>query len=126
MVTSMENKNTPLQIVLLIIMELDMNEAVAATNICRILNSAGFEAYFVGGHVRDMLMKKESNDVDIATNATPEIVVALFSMLENYIVVPTGILHGTVTIVKDGIHTEVTTYRKDLSCDGRNATRELC
>ena len=125
MVTSIEKKNIPLQIVLLIIMELDMNEILIATNICRILNSAGFESYFVGGHVRDMLMEKESNDVDIATNATPEIVVELFSVLEDYTVVPTGILHGTVTIIKDSIHTEVTTYRKDLSCDGRNATVEF-
>ena len=85
------------------------------------LSEQGYEGYFVGGYVRDMLLNQPSNDIDIATNAIPERVVEIFTA-EGHTVVPTGIEHGTVTIVIDNVHYEVTTYRHDVSCDGRNAT----
>jgi len=72
------------------------------------LNRASFEAYLVGGCVRDMLMEKEPKDWDITTSATPEEVKALFDKTFD-----TGIEHGTVTVVLGGENYEVTTYRID-------------
>ncbi len=76
------------------------------------LEQAGFEAYAVGGFVRDMLRGMTADDVDITTNATPDEVMRTF---ENERVIPTGIEHGTVTVLLDGQPFEVTTYR----CDGK-------
>ncbi len=83
-----------------------------------LLSMAGYEAYLVGGCVRDMLMGMNPKDWDICTNARPEIVQELFGKL--YTVVPTGIKHGTVTIMVDDEGFEVTTYRIDGDySDGR-------
>lgn len=68
----------------------------------------GYEAYFVGGCVRDEWMGRPVHDMDIATSATPEQVVALFEHT-----VPTGIQHGTVTVLMDDHDFEVTTFRKE-------------
>ena len=72
------------------------------------LQKAGFEAYIVGGCVRDAILGKEPDDWDITTSARPEQVKALFSRT-----IDTGIAHGTVTVMfgKEGY--EVTTYRVD-------------
>ena len=70
------------------------------------LKQAGFEAYFVGGCVRDYKMGREINDVDITTDALPEEVESLF---EN--TVDVGIEHGTVIVVLSGRPFEVTTFR---------------
>lgn len=72
------------------------------------IKNAGFEAYFVGGFVRDYMLGIDSYDVDITTNAHPEDVVKLFDK-----VIPTGIKHGTVTVVVDDQFFEVTTYRSE-------------
>ena len=72
------------------------------------LNKNGFEAYLVGGCVRDMLMGIPPHDYDITTSAPPEIILTLFEKT-----VPTGIKHGTVTVINSGIAAEVTTYRAD-------------
>ena len=77
---------------------------------------AGFEAYLVGGAVRDMLMNKPASDWDVATNATPEQVMSIFKK-----VIPTGIEHGTVTVIFQGEHIEVTTFRTEADySDGRH------
>lgn len=68
----------------------------------------GFEAYLVGGCVRDMLMDIPPHDYDITTSAPPEIILKLFEKT-----IPTGIKHGTVTVINGGIAAEVTTYRAD-------------
>ena len=68
----------------------------------------GFEAYLVGGCVRDMLMDIPPHDYDITTSAPPETIISLFKKT-----VPTGIKHGTVTVINGGIAAEVTTYRAD-------------
>lgn len=76
---------------------------------------AGFEAYLVGGAVRDMLRGKNASDWDIATNARPEQVQSLFRR-----VIPTGIEHGTLTVIFMGHHIEVTTFRSEHGySDGR-------
>ena len=72
------------------------------------LTEAGYEAYFVGGAVRDHIIEREINDVDIATNALPEQVMLLFPKT-----VPTGLKHGTVTVIIESVSFEVTTYRKE-------------
>lgn len=68
----------------------------------------GFQAYFVGGYIRDLLLKREINDIDIATDAHPEKVMSIFSR-----VIPTGLKHGTVTVIIDNISFEVTTFRSE-------------
>ena len=76
----------------------------------------GFEAYLVGGAVRDVLLKKEASDWDVATNATPEEVMRIF-----HHVIPTGIAHGTVTVLFLKKKVEVTTYRTEAGySDGRH------
>lgn len=75
-----------------------------------ILESRGFEAYFVGGCVRDTLMGLEVNDTDITTSALPEETLEAFDGLR---VIPTGIKHGTVTVLIEGEPIEITTFRSD-------------
>ena len=72
------------------------------------LNGAGFLAYFVGGMVRDRLLGCPMHDVDIATSALPVEVEQLFPKT-----IPTGIGHGTVTVLFEKIPIEVTTFRRD-------------
>ena len=74
-----------------------------------LLNNSGYEAYAVGGCVRDSLLGREPNDWDICTSARPEQTQAVF---QAYRVVPTGIRHGTVTVIL-GEPLEITTYRID-------------
>lgn len=74
------------------------------------LNSSGFDAYLVGGCVRDRLMGRSVHDHDMTTNALPEQIISVFS---GYTVIPTGIRHGTVTLICEGEPFEITTYRID-------------
>lgn len=75
-----------------------------------ILGGSGFEAWVVGGCVRDRVMGKTPDDYDITTNALPKQTAECF---KDYTVVETGIKHGTVTVVMDGENIEITTYRVD-------------
>ncbi|MEG0215971.1 MAG: CCA tRNA nucleotidyltransferase, partial [Hungatella sp.] len=87
-----------------------------AEQIIERLNKAGFEAYVVGGCVRDTLLGKTPEDWDITTSAKPEQVKAIFGRT-----IDTGIQHGTVTIMKGKTGYEVTTYRIDGEYeDGRH------
>lgn len=80
------------------------------------LQEHGYEAYAVGGCVRDMLLGREPHDWDITTSAKPEQVKAVFKRT-----IDTGIQHGTVTVMVDHIGFEVTTYRIDGEyLDGRH------
>jgi tRNA nucleotidyltransferase (CCA-adding enzyme) len=74
--------------------------------VLRTLRAAGKQAWLAGGAVRDLLRGKRAEDFDVATEALPEQVVALFPK-----VVPTGIQHGTVTVLSGGHKVEVTTFR---------------
>lgn len=85
--------------------------ASSALSALKMLQNSGFEAYLVGGSVRDYLMRRPLGDIDITTNATPEEVRGVFGNLH---VIDTGIKHGTVTVLMDGESVEITTYR----CDG--------
>jgi tRNA nucleotidyltransferase (CCA-adding enzyme) len=86
--------------------------------VCRRLRAAGHEAFLVGGAVRDLLLSRETSDFDVATRARPEQVMKVFG---RRFTVPTGLLHGTVTVVTDrGRNVEVTTYRGEGAySDGR-------
>lgn len=75
-----------------------------------LLQSAGFEAYAVGGCVRDSLLGKTPNDWDITTSAKPENMKSVFA---EFHCIDTGIKHGTVTVVIDGEPLEITTFRLD-------------
>lgn len=68
----------------------------------------GFDAYFVGGCVRDSLLGRCCNDIDIATSALPENIISMFEHT-----IPTGIKHGTVTVIIDGNNIEITTFRQE-------------
>lgn len=76
----------------------------------QLLNENGFEAYAVGGAVRDLLRGVPAHDYDIATSATPAEMKAVF---KSYRTLETGIKHGTLTVLIDGEAIEITTYRVD-------------
>ncbi len=76
------------------------------------LNDASFEAYFVGGYVRDTLLGLPTKDIDITTNARPKDLETLFKK-----VIPTGAAFGTMSVIMDGVGYEITTYRKETVYD---------
>src|SRR5271156_4323197 len=79
------------------------------------LELKGFEAYLVGGCVRDRLLRRGSKDFDVTTNATPDQVRAIFTHT-----IPVGAKFGVVVVVMDGVQVEVATYRADGAySDGR-------
>lgn len=85
------------------------------------LYNNGYEGYVVGGCVRDSILNRDIHDWDLTTNAKPEIIMKLFDK-----VIPTGVKHGTVTIILNNVGYEITTYRLDNECDGRHAKVEFC
>lgn len=86
----------------------DPQMAERGYSLLRRLTDQGYEGYFVGGCVRDELLGRPVNDMDIATNATPEQVIALFERT-----IPTGLEHGTITVLIENEPFEVTTYRTE-------------
>jgi poly(A) polymerase len=88
--------------------------------LCHALESAGHQALLVGGCVRNALLGVAVSDIDIATDAHPETVTQL-AKAAGFRVVPTGIDHGTVTVIAKGTPHEVTTFRRDVETDGRRA-----
>ncbi|TKC19694.1 CCA tRNA nucleotidyltransferase [Robertmurraya kyonggiensis] len=81
---------------------------VKALPILEEIEKAGFEAYFVGGSVRDLLLNRDIDDVDIATSATPDEIKGIFSKT-----VDVGIDHGTVVVLYQGEAYEITTFRSE-------------
>src|SRR5579864_8025995 len=80
-----------------------------------VIHAGGFQCHLVGGAVRDILMNRPHTDFDIATDALPEQVTHLFRR-----VIPTGIRHGTVTVLFGNTTFEVTTFRTEAGyTDGR-------
>ncbi|WP_439616130.1 CCA tRNA nucleotidyltransferase [Shinella sp.] len=92
----------------------------ALVRVLALLNSDGGEGRVAGGAVRNSLMGLPVADVDIATTLKPEVVVERANVA-GIKAVPTGIEHGTVTLVIDGKPFEVTTLRRDVATDGRHA-----
>lgn len=89
-------------------------------SVMAVLQGAGYRALFVGGCVRDALLGRPVADIDIATDALPEMVVKLADAA-GFKPVPTGIDHGTITVVTRDRGFEVTTFRRDVETDGRRA-----
>ncbi len=95
---------------------------VGATQaVCKMLTDAGYQALFVGGCVRNALLDAPVGDIDIATDALPDQVMKLADAA-GLKPVPTGIDHGTITVVSGHIPHEVTTFREDIETFGRHAT----
>jgi tRNA nucleotidyltransferase/poly(A) polymerase len=94
-----------------------------ALSILKQIRKAGFTAYFAGGSVRDRLLGREAKDYDVATNARPEQIEALFPKT-----VAVGKAFGVIVVVQDGTETEVATFRADGGYqDGRRPdTIEFC
>lgn len=84
------------------------------------LGAGGEDARIVGGAVRNALIGEPVEDIDIATTALPEEVMRR-ARAAGFKAVPTGVEHGTVTVVSDGRPFEVTTLRRDVATDGRRA-----
>jgi len=88
--------------------------------LCAALAAEGFRALFVGGCVRNALLGVPVADIDISTDALPETVTNIASRA-GFRVVPTGLEHGTVTVLAHGEAHEVTTFRRDVETNGRHA-----
>jgi tRNA nucleotidyltransferase/poly(A) polymerase len=91
-----------------------------AKMVLQTLLGQGFQAMFAGGCVRDRLLGRIPNDYDIASAATPGQAKAVFESA-GFRVIPTGIEHGTITVVSPSGPVEITTLRKDVKTDGRHA-----
>ncbi|MEZ5674113.1 MAG: CCA tRNA nucleotidyltransferase [Thalassovita sp.] len=92
----------------------------ATQKVCAMLQAGGHQAFFVGGCVRNALIGTGVADIDICTDAHPDRVMEL-AAAAGLKPVPTGIDHGTITVVSGGIPHEVTTFRRDVETDGRRA-----
>lgn len=85
------------------------------------IGASGFEVRAVGGAVRNTLLGEPVSDVDLATDAPPQTVIDLCRAAGLH-VIPTGLAHGTVTVIANHVPFEVTTLRRDVATDGRRAT----
>lgn len=94
---------------------------VSVKKVLYMLESAGYEAYVVGGCVRDALMGIEPHDYDVTTSAEPRAVKEIF---KDYTVIETGIKHGTVTLLMENYLVEITTFRTEGEyIDGRHPSQ---
>ena len=91
-----------------------------ARRVCNAVTDGGFDVYFVGGCVRNAIMDIAVSDIDLSTNARPLQVMDL-AKAAGLKAVPTGIDHGTVTVICNGKPFEITTFRRDVETDGRRA-----
>ncbi len=92
----------------------------AAQALCGALEASGYRALFVGGCVRNAILGRPASDIDLSTDARPQDVISTVERA-GFRAVPTGIDHGTVTVIVDGKPFEVTTFRRDVATDGRRA-----
>ncbi len=92
----------------------------ATQSLMRMFASKGHSIFFVGGCVRNALLGEPISDLDMATDALPETTMQL-ATADGLKAVPTGIEHGTITIITGDIPHEITTFRSDIATDGRHA-----
>ncbi|MDR2794883.1 MAG: hypothetical protein LBB12_03840, partial [Holosporaceae bacterium] len=85
------------------------------------IESHNAEARLVGGAVRNYLMGIAISDIDIATTASPAEIINIFSDIDGVNVVPTGVDYGTITLIHNEKHYEITTLRSDIETFGRKA-----
>lgn len=89
--------------------------------VCNAFTNTEKSVFFVGGCVRNALLGVASGDIDMATDATPDETTKI-AQSAGLKVIPTGIDHGTVTVLSGGQGFEITTFRRDVDTDGRHAT----
>ena len=83
------------------------------SSVIRLINDAGYEAYVVGGAVRDLISGKEPHDYDMASSARPEELIRIMEEAGLRTLIETGLKHGTVTVMSEGELLEITTFRSD-------------
>ena len=88
--------------------------------VCTAIQAGGYDIFFVGGCVRNVVLGEVASDIDMSTNARPETVMKL-AKDAGLKAIPTGIDHGTVTVISSGTPFEITTFRRDVETDGRRA-----
>jgi poly(A) polymerase len=88
--------------------------------VCTAIEAGGYDIFFVGGCVRNVVLDEVASDIDMSTNAPPQTVMKL-AKDAGLKAIPTGIDHGTVTVVSSGTPYEITTFRRDVETDGRRA-----
>jgi len=98
----------------------DWLESGPSQELFALLEGHGHQAYFVGGCVRNALLDAPVSDLDVATSARPEQVMKIVKNA-GLKAIPTGIDHGTVTVVINRVPFEITTFRNDIETDGRHA-----
>ncbi len=101
-------------------LDADWLNAEATQSVFALLEDAGHQVYAVGGCVRDAVLGRSVSDIDLSTSARPDVVVAL-AETAGLRVIPTGLEHGTVTVVIGDMPFEITTFRRDVETDGRRA-----
>ncbi len=92
----------------------------AGQALCAAIENEGYSVFFVGGCVRNAVMDAPASDVDLSTDAEPDLVMKI-AKAQGYKAIPTGMDHGTVTVVVKGEPYEITTFRRDVATDGRRA-----
>ena len=102
------------------VLRTDWLEDPDTQHVCKVLKDGGADVYFVGGCVRNALLGAGASDLDLCTNMRPEQVIDL-AETAGIRAVPTGIDHGTVTLVHKSVPYEITTFRRDVATDGRRA-----
>lgn len=102
------------------VLRTDWLEDPNTQHVCKVLKDGGADVYFVGGCVRNALLGAGASDLDLCTNMRPEQVIDVAGAA-GIRAVPTGIDHGTVTLVHKSVPYEITTFRRDVATDGRRA-----
>lgn len=96
----------------------------SAQKLSKLYKNFGYQVLFVGGCVRNTILKKPVTDIDLATDAQPEEIIKI-AKENNIRFVPTGLVHGTITLIIDNTHYQITTFRTDFDHDGRYAKVEF-
>ena len=96
----------------------------SAQKLSKLYKSFGYQVLFVGGCVRNTILKIPVTDIDLATDAQPEEIIKI-AKENNIRFVPTGLAHGTITLIIDNKNYQITTFRTDFDHDGRYAKVEF-
>ena len=96
----------------------------SAQKLSKLYKNFGYQVLFVGGCVRNTILKMPVTDIDLATDAQPEEIIKI-AKENNIRFVPTGLVHGTITLIIDNTHYQITTFRTDFDHDGRYAKVEF-
>lgn len=110
-------------------MKLNFNETKwlrnpSAQKLSKLYKNFGYQVLFVGGCVRNTILKMPVTDIDLATDAQPEEIIKI-AKENNIRFVPTGLAHGTITLIIDNKNYQITTFRTDFDHDGRYAKVEF-